>query len=289
MTSALALMRLARPRQWAKNILVLGAPLAAGQLSNTSVLLSSFVAFAVLLLASIGTYILNDIRDVELDRRHPKKKNRPFVAGEVSTAIAIGSCLFCTSTALLISMICGNSELFTLVCLYLVIQLLYQAGLKNIPLVEIVIVSSGFVIRAIAGGVAASLSLTPWFISVVASGSLFVVSAKRHSEHVSVGVSSGTRPVLEHYTKSYLQVLWVVALTCSIIFYSMWAVGIGDSSAAKGVYSLLSAVPFSLMLLRYASYADRGLAESPESLLFKDRLIQATALSWVALYWIYST
>lgn len=281
-------MRLLRPKQWPKNLLVFGVPLAAGELSDVSVLKSCLVAIVAFVFTSVAVYIANDLRDVELDRLHPLKQFRPIASGEVSRRTAIFLCGLFLGAATIISGALVEEEFMYLLALYLLLQIGYQLGLKHVPLIELTIVSSGFVIRAVAGGVAASIPLTPWFVSVVGATSFFALSAKRYSELKSGGGENGSRPVLTSYTLTYLQLIWSIALACSVIFYALWAVGVGDESGSKGVYSLFSVVPFSLFLMRYAVHADRGTAESPEAILFKDRTLQVVAIVWFTLYWIYS-
>lgn len=283
-----AVLRLLRPKQWPKNLLVFGVPLAAGELSDVSVLKSCVVALVAFVFTSVAVYIANDLRDVKLDRLHPQKQFRPLASGEVSRRTAILLCALFLGAATIISRAFVEEEFMHLLALYLLLQIGYQLGLKHVPLIELTIVSSGFVIRAVAGGVAASIPLTPWFVSVVGATSLFALSAKRYSELKSGGVENGSRPVLAAYTLTYLQLIWSIMLTCSIIFYALWAVGVGDESGSNGVYSLFSVVPFSLLLMRYAVHADRGTAESPEAILFKDRTLQVVAIVWFILYWIYS-
>lgn len=268
---------------------MVGIPLAAGDLARPSVVRSCLIAFLVFVLASVAVYVINDLRDVDLDRRHPSKKFRPIASGEISCKTALFIATIALGLAIAIPIATDTNELLLVAAIYVVIQIGYQVGLKNVAIVELAIVSSGFVIRAIAGGVAASIPITPWFMSVVGSGALFAVSAKRYSEIKFNGVQQGSRPVLSSYTSSYLQLIWTVSLACSIIFYALWAVEAGNAQGTKDVYSLLSVVPFSLLMLRYAEHADRGLAESPEVLLSQDRYMQVVSSIWVALYWIYST
>lgn len=283
-----AIVRLVRPRQWIKNLLVISVPLAAGNATDVDIIRKSAIAFVAFLFASIAVYVANDIRDVEFDRRHSQKSFRPLATGEVSlgaaVVIGISSFAFTLATVLLF----GNDQLLVVVGSYFLLQMLYQLGLKNFPLVEIFIVSAGFVLRAVAGGVAAEIPPTPWFLSVVGASSLFVVTTKRYSELLVHGLNNGTRPVLAQYSKSYLQLIWTVCLTCSIVFYSLWAVGVGEMNGARGVFSLISVIPFSIMLLRFAGFAERGAAETPEAIFLGDRFIQITAVIWICLYWTYS-
>jgi decaprenyl-phosphate phosphoribosyltransferase len=276
-----------RPKQWIKNLLVASVPLAAGQLFERKIVWQLGLAFLVFVLASAGTYVFNDLRDADRDRQHPQKRHRPLACGDVkpTSAAWLGSILVILSLGLPIW--AKEFELLGLIALYLGIQFFYQFGWKSVPIVEVFLVASGFVIRAVAGGAAAEIYPTPWFLSVVASGSLFVVSAKRFSESVAMGMSAKTRDVLIHYTDSYLRSLWTIALTCSIVFYALWAVEVQSTRESGMASSLLSVAPFSALLLRYAMFANEGKAESPEDLIVNDGLIRVLGVCWLATYWLH--
>lgn len=270
-----------RPRQWAKNGLVLMAPLAAGVLFEPSALRAVALALASFTLASSAVYLLNDVLDVEADRRHPTKSRRPIAAGEVSVRRALTVSAICLGLALGMAA-AVNLDLFITVGSYLALQTSYARWLKHVTVIDIAIVSSGFLLRAIAGGVAAEVPLSQWFLLVAAFGSLFVVAGKRYSELLTLGTSSGTRRSLDGYSETYLRFVWTLAATVSVTAYALWAFEIGASEKIN--WQAISIAPFVLGLLRYAVDVDRGLAGEPEEAVVRDRVLQVLGVVWVAVF-----
>ena len=170
-----------RPRQWAKNVLVFAAPLAAGELLNADVFLPSVGAFVAFCLISSATYLVNDVRDVESDRAHPVKRSRPIAAGEVSTttALILAAVLAVLALALAFTI---SPALGGVLVAYAVFTGAYSLFLKNEPVIELVLLAMGFLLRAIAGGVASGLPISEWFLIVAGFGSLFMAAGKRYGE-----------------------------------------------------------------------------------------------------------
>jgi decaprenyl-phosphate phosphoribosyltransferase len=277
--SAPAVLRAVRPRQWVKNALVLAAPLAAGRVGEPDVLAGAVLAFVVFCLAASAVYLINDVRDVEEDRRHPTKRLRAIASGELSetTAYALAAVLVVAALALgfLVAVSLGIT-----VAVYLAVQLAYAAGLKHQPVIDLACVASGFLLRAIGGGVATDIPLSPWFLLVASFGSLFMVAGKRYSEIHTVGAAAGTRRSLEYYSESYLRFIWSMAASVTVVAYSLWAfepVALRDDFP----WAEISVAPFVLALMRYAVDIDRGTAGTPEDIAFTDRVLQLLALSWV--------
>jgi decaprenyl-phosphate phosphoribosyltransferase len=271
-----------RTKQWLKNLLVLGAPLAAGRLLDPDVLLASLVAVGIFCLASSACYLFNDAVDVAEDRLHPQKRFRPVARGEirVSTAFALGTGVAIAATTLAFW---WSAPLGLTIVAYLAAQLAYGAGLKHQPALDLAVVCSGFVLRAIAGGTATGIPLSPWFMLVAAFGSLFVVAGKRYSEMHRLGPDSGTRRSLQHYSESYLRFIWTMAAGITVTVYLLWALT-GDNQPSAGPdWAALSVAPFVLGLVRYASDIDRGVAEAPENIAVSDRLLQLIGLVWIVL------
>ena len=148
------LLKAVRPRQWVKNVLVLAAPVAAGRVAETDVLLASLVAFVVFSLAASGIYLVNDALDVEADRAHPVKRYRPIAAGVVPRGLAYGLAVVLLLAALALSLL-ASWQLLVVIAVYEAVQLAYCFGLKHQAVLDICVVSSGFLLRGMAGGVAA--------------------------------------------------------------------------------------------------------------------------------------
>jgi len=276
------LARTMRPRQWVKNVLVAAAPLASSQLFDPGVLLTTVIAFAVFCLAASSVYLLNDAIDVEADRAHPTKRERPIAAGVVPVGAAYAASAVLAAGSLALALL-ASVDLVVLVALYLVVQVGYCLRLKHEPVLDIAIVASGFLLRAIAGGVASGIELSQWFLLVTAFGSLFMVSGKRYSEKRLAEAEGGTtRASLLRYTNTYLRFVWSLSASVMITAYGLWAFeidGVSDS-----VFSTLSIVPFVLAVLRYAVDVDGGDAGAPEDIALGDRVLQVLALSWVLCF-----
>lgn len=278
-----------RPRQWLKNVLVFAAPLAAGSIFEPDVLIPSLMAFLSFCLMASATYLVNDVRDVEADRAHPSKRARPIAAGELRprTAVAVAAAL---AVAALLVAVSVNVGLFGVVLAYAVFTGAYSMFLKHEPVIELALLAMGFLLRAIAGGVAAELPISPWFLIVAGFGSLFMASGKRFSELVRSDADavsgmdvSARRRSLDGYTTSYLRFVWGSAAAVTITAYCLWAFEVSQQPASLpwGQWSVL---PFVLAILRYAVDVDRGSAEAPEDVVLHDRVLLAMGAVWLVLF-----
>lgn len=276
-----AVVRTMRPRQWAKNILVVAAALAAGVLgegNNIAIVIGAFVAFT---LTASSVYLFNDARDIEADRKHPRKRLRPVAAGEISVRTAVIWSVVVAAAALTLGTAIDRDLGITL-GVYIVIQVAYALWLKEQPVIDLAIVSAGFLLRAIAGGVAVDVPLSQWFLLVTSFGSLFMVAGKRYSELRSLGNETGTRRTLEEYSVSYLRFVWSLAAAVTITAYSLWAFEIKADTGVN--WQAISIAPFVMGLLRYAVDIDRGLAEEPEEAVLRDRVLQIIAVVWLVIF-----
>ena len=276
------LLRATRPKQWIKNLLVFAVPLASGDLGNSNTVFKSLLAFIAFTALSAATYLINDIRDVAQDRLHPKKKNRPIASGQLSIQRAIMASIVLGVAGISLPIFFGLWNLVAVLSAYAILQAAYQLVLKKIALLDLVVVSSGFVLRAMAGGLAAGILISPWFITVTTASAMFIVSGKRFCEFRNHGKNGETRNSLRGYTESYLRVLWTSSMGLALVFYVLWSVEIGEDG--KHWLALLTALPFTLVLLRYAHHIDSGDAESPEDVLLGDVAIQVLVLFWALLF-----
>ena len=275
-----AWLRAMRPKQWVKNVLVLAAPLAAGRLFETGVLLASLWAFVSFSLVSASIYLINDSRDIEADRQHPKKRFRPIAAGELSvnTAYVLATITLAASLALGFWV---ARDLGITLATYWVLQVVYSFFLKHQPIIDLAMVAAGFLLRAVAGGVASGLMLSQWFLLVASFGSLFMVAGKRYSELKELGNEAGTRASLERYTKSYLREVWSVSIAIVIMSYSLWAFEQRYAQPFGIPWTAISIAPFTLAVLRYAMKIDQGKAGEPEDVVLSDPILQVLAVLWV--------
>lgn len=274
-------IRAMRPRQWVKNVLVLAAPIAAGAVLQPAVLVNTLWAFVAFCLVSASIYLINDVRDVDADRQHPTKRFRPIAAGELQPSTALGLAALTLAASLTIGVLVAPLLAVTLVT-YWVAQVAYSLLLKNQPIIDLAVVASGFLLRAMAGGVASGIPLSQWFLLVAAFGSLFMVAGKRYSELRELGSEAGTRASLARYTDTYLRFVWTLACTAVILSYSLWAFEHTSGSALGGIsWHAVSIAPFTLALLRYAYVIDLGAAGEPEEVVLSDRVLQGLGVLWV--------
>ena len=272
-------VRTARPRQWLKNILVFAAPFTAGRISEWTTLRAALIAFVAFCLAASAIYFVNDAKDVEADRAHPTKRNRPIAAGIVPVPLAMGVGVVLLLAALGVSAV-QNWQLVLVIAVYEAVQLGYCFGLKHEPVIDLCIVGSGFLLRSIAGGVAANIPLSQWFLLTTAFGSLFMVSGKRYAE-IQLYTETGAeiRASLRKYSASYLRFVWATSVAVVIATYGQWAFQLNEQF--RTVWSEISIVPFVIALLRYAVDVDGGKAGEPEEIVLRDRVLQVLGVAWV--------
>ena len=277
-----ATVRAVRPRQWVKNLLVLAAPLAAGRLLEPAVIKGTALAFVAFCLISAAVYLVNDVRDVAEDRQHPTKRFRPIAAGELKPAIALVLAAVLGACGLALGFVVSIPLGITMV-VYVALQLLYSAYLKHLPVVDLAMVASAFLLRAIAGGVATGIPLSQWFLLVAAFGSFFMVAGKRYSEMKALGGEAGTRRSLTRYSESYLRFAWMMAAVMVLISYSLWAFENRGNGALGVPWTAISIAPFTLALLQYALEVDAGTADEPEEVVLNDRVLQGLGVVWVVV------
>ncbi|MDR7167627.1 decaprenyl-phosphate phosphoribosyltransferase [Nocardia kruczakiae] len=285
-TLAGGIVKAVRPRQWVKNVLVLAAPLAAGKdaasgayvLADATVVAHIAIAFVVFCMAASGIYLVNDALDVEADRAHPTKRFRPIAAGIVPVNLA-----YSLSAVLLVGSIAGSFlaswHLAVVMAVYIGIQLAYCFGLKHQAVLDICIVSSGFLLRAVAGGAAADIRLSQWFLLIMAFGSLFMAAGKRYAElKIALDTGAKIRKSLQYYTPTYLRFIWTLSATAVVVFYGLWAF---ETDHKHTQWFAISMIPFTIAVLRYAVDVDGGEAGEPEEIALGDRILQLLAIAWI--------
>lgn len=277
---ASALLQTARPKQWLKNVLVLAAPATAGTLLSPAVAGAALWAVLAFVLASAGTYFVNDARDVQADRGHPVKCLRPVASGAISERTAYGVGLGLAVLALMVALPLGWPLVAVLVT-YLSTTTAYSRWLKHQPVVDILVVASGFVLRAVAGAVATGVLLSSWFLLVALFGSLFVVTAKRAAEHEQYLVTGVARSTVQGYPSSWLQQVLTVSLAGTVLAYATWALQYIGTDVWLPLLAL-SVVPFLAVMLRYSLLVSLGAGEAPEDVV-SDRFLLLAGLVWAVM------
>jgi decaprenyl-phosphate phosphoribosyltransferase len=271
-----------RPRQWIKNLLVVAAAGAAGALGRDDVLGRVALACLAFCLVASAIYAVNDVRDRDEDRLHPRKRNRPVAAGELAPSAAVVLAAGALLTGFGISLLI-RPLLFLVLVAYVALTLSYTFIWRHILLLDLLAIAGGFVLRAVAGGVAAPVTLSRWFVLVVTAAALLVAAGKRDAELRRTELAGGTRRrVLETYTRRQLWAIVSGSAAVALFAYCVWAL---QHPSVHGIpWRPLTIVPFALGLLRYVRLIGRGAGEAPEELLLSDRWLPAAGLAWLILF-----
>jgi decaprenyl-phosphate phosphoribosyltransferase len=271
-----------RPRQWVKNVLVIAAAGAAGALGDDDVPLRVALAFVAFCLLASGIYAINDVRDAPEDRLHPRKRYRPVAAGELEPGVAV--LLGVTLMAAGLTLCALVRPLLLLVGAgYLALTLSYTLVWRHIPLLDIAAIAGGFVLRAVAGGVAAPVTLSRWFVVVITCAAVLVAAGKRRAElRRSNGDGTARRRVLELYDDARLRLIMVGSAACALFAYCVWAFQLATIDGVP--WRPLTIVPFAACLLRYGTLVRAGDGEAPEDLLLADRTLQLAGAAWLVLF-----
>jgi decaprenyl-phosphate phosphoribosyltransferase len=270
--------------------LVFVAPGAAGVLFHWSVLWHSAAAFGIFCVAASGTYYLNDAIDAASDRNHPSKRYRPVASGVVSVplAISLGLAMLVASAGLGEAL--AGWHLAMVMAVYALVNVAYSLGIKNEPILDIAAVSAGFVLRAVAGGVATGIALSNWFLIVASFGSLLIVTGKRSGEKQLLddrqADHSSIRQTLGSYSPSYLRSVRTLSAAVSVTAYCLWAFE-RASQVHPGhdpIWFQLTIVPFTIALLHMMRILDAGDGAAPEELALRDHRLQIYGVCWIALF-----
>jgi decaprenyl-phosphate phosphoribosyltransferase len=280
-TLAGAILTTARPRQWAKNVLVFGAPATGSVLFEPAALASTIAALIAFCLVASSAYIVNDLVDAAADRRHPTKRHRPIAAGRISRPLAgvIGAAFLVVGLA--VAAWGGGVGLLAVLTGYLGLSVAYTFALRGIALLDLAGIAGGFLLRAVAGGVAAEVPLSMWFLMVAGFGSLFLAAGKRRAEYIGLGDERASyRPSLHEYSEPYLRYIQHASSTVAIAAYAQWAF---EGLTGGSLWSELSIIPFVLGIFRYALLLDHGRGAAPEDVVLTDVPLLMLGATWIVL------
>jgi len=244
------------------------------------------VAFVCFCLAASGTYYINDARDVEADRLHPKKSRRPVASGVVPVPLAyVGGAVLVVAGILLGLTV--NVNLAATVGGYVLLTTAYSSVLKQVAVVDLVAVAAGFVLRAVGGAAATEVPISDWFFIVTSFGALFMVSGKRAAEVAEMGDdASDHRAVLGAYSASYTAYLRSVTSGAVLVAYCLWAFekaeAVPDPSWVP--WYQLSILPFVMAVLRYALVLDQAKGSASEEIVLGDRPLQLIGIAWAIVF-----
>lgn len=295
--SITSLIKVARPIQWIKNLTIFAPLIFTGDLYHKAAFVNVVWAFLAFCLATSATYIFNDILDASVDRLHPIKKERPIASGKLSVSVAlIEAAILATFACILAETL--SHPFFLIVLGYIIIQIIYSLFLKNLPIVDILIIASGFVLRVYGGAFIVNAHLSVWFLLCVISVALFLASGKRRAELGVIAVSHAeTRKSLSHYSipllDSYVTMFGNAAWLSWALFtffesprasLPLWLF-LAEISKTTTINKLLMiTIPVAIFgIMRYESLIFQDRAESPEKVLLSDKSLIASVVIWIAL------
>lgn len=264
-------LKLMRIKHYIKNILVFIPLFFGGAIFDIGKLKTVGLGFACFCLISSAIYILNDYRDIEKDRMHPTKKNRPLASGKISSRNAIVVMMICILGCIAISIYLGN--LYGTICLglYFLLNILYSMGLKNKPIIDIVILASGFIIRVFYGGFISGFIISKWLYLVVTTGSLYMGLGKRRNE---LKKQTDTRDVLKYYNESFLDKNMYVCVALANVFYALWTLEMPNTMMSWTV------PVFIIILMCYSLDTERDSDGDPVEVILHDKILLALVCAY---------
>ncbi len=280
------LIKTMRPHQWTKNALIFAPLFFDGQLTVLESLLRVLVGFGLLCLMASSIYVINDLVDVKSDRMHPKKRHRPIASGLLPVPAATVAAFVLPVFALVGGLLMAPAFALVL-AVYFMLHVAYSFRLKHVPLIDILSIAAGFVLRIAAGATLIEVArFSPWLYVCTITLSLFLAVGKRRQEFIELGSKAAqVRPVFAHYTTDFLNETLRLALTSTFITYVIYTVEtpieIGDTE-----FGAILTIPFVLYgLLRYQFLISvKGIGSAPDEVLLKDRPLQLAILGWMLLF-----
>jgi decaprenyl-phosphate phosphoribosyltransferase len=282
----LALVRAARPRQWPKNLLVFAAPLAGDSLGRDDGPAYALMAAAAFTAASVAVYLINDVLDAERDRQHPVKRRRPIAAGQLRASHAVLVAVGCAAFAVAAGPVFRVPLLAPVIAGYLALSLLYCLVLKHVPVLELLFVASGFMLRVLGGAAATHVVPSVWFLLVCSLGALLVATAKRFTELTVLGAAAARhRPAMRGYRPAALRLTQRLTAAAMIVTYLLWAAG--EHGGWLRGWHLASTVPLGLALARFdrlTAKSAKSATRPVEDLLTRDPSTVTFEMIWLLLF-----
>lgn len=274
-------LKLIRIKHYLKNLLVFAPLLFSGNLFENNNLINTILAFISFSFIASVVYVINDIRDVEKDRLHPIKENRPIASSAVSKTegIILAIILFIISVS--INIFISTSPLSYVILLgYLFMNIAYSFGLKNIPIIDILILSIGFLLRVFYGAVILNINVSNWLYLTILAISFYLGLGKRRNE---IDRSKDSRKVLEQYNRAFLDKNMYMCLSLTIMFYSLWCVDPINTSRFSGINYLLITVPLVILIcMKYSLDIEGDSFGDPVDVVLSDKIM----LALIAIYGI---
>jgi len=272
-------IELIRIKHWIKNILIL-LPLFFSQSFQIEHIMNSFIGFLSFSFISSFVYVINDIRDVDKDRNHPRKKNRPIASGAISSKKALGIAIIILLLAFILNFLITKTILnlsFLYLLIYILINITYSFGLKNIAILDVILLASGFVIRVYYGASIIGVEVSNWLFLTILNAALFLGLGKRKKELLS---NKNVRNVLKEYDESFLNNYINICLTLVIVFYSLWAI------EQESKYMFITIPMLMIIFMQYMLAYEKNEEGDPVTLLFQNKLLIGTIIIYGILMFI---
>ena len=271
-----------RVHHYIKNFLVFAALACSGQLFNLEKLTAGIAAFIAFCMISSVVYIVNDIRDVEKDRKHPTKCKRPIAAGTVSVKSAWGLSIVLLLIAIVCNCLTFHVTSTLLLVLYLILNLAYSFGLKNVPIVDVTILVAGFLIRILYGAFVTEITISNWLYLTVIALAFYFALGKRRNELKQIG-DGETRQVLKAYPVNFLDKNMGMCLTLANVFYALWSMDEKTMSFYNNEY-LIFTVPIVLLITMKYSLDIEGESDGdPVEVLLHDKVLLTLCVLYLAV------
>lgn len=289
MTTAGALLAAMRPKHWAKNVFVFAPLVFAGELGDPGAVERTVAAAAVFCALASAVYLANDVADREADRLHPAKRTRPIASGAVSPSLAVTAAVVLAAGALTGAFAIGPA-FCAVACAYVAQNLAYSFALKRVVVLDVMIVASGFLLRAWGGALAIDVAISQWLVLCTGLIALFLGFVKRRQEIASLGGETAQRPILREYSLPFLDQMIAIVTASTVLAYSLYAFS-PEVAARLGTRHLGLTIPFVLYgIFRYLYLVyQRGEGENPTAVVLSDLPFGLNVLLWggavvVALY-----
>ena len=277
-----AIIRSLRPKQWTKNGLLFLGLIFSLSLHDPHLIVRSVAAFIDFCLLASATYLVNDVIDIERDRLHPVKRNRPIASGQISRSLALWIALLLFGAGVVVAASLGTGFLVAAM-LYPVLTLSYSLWLKHLVVIDVMAIAAGFVLRAGAGAVVIGVPISPWLYACTLFGALFIAFAKRRHELTLLQGGAGEhRRILEAYTLPFLDQAISVLASASIISYSFYTFSAENLPRNQAMMLTIPFVLYGVFRYLYLIHLKDG-GGTPEEALLNDRPLLATVLSWGAV------
>ncbi|MDI6786543.1 MAG: decaprenyl-phosphate phosphoribosyltransferase [bacterium] len=280
-------IQLLRPHQYAKNFFIFLPLFFSLKFHNKYLLANTIFAFFTYCLAASSIYIFNDYYDIEEDKKHPTKKNRPLVSGKIPKASAIHLMLILLVYSLIIAYFI-SIKIFLLILFYISLNIWYTIRLRHVPVIDVFSISIGFIIRLFVGSEASDVSVSLWIVIMTFLLALFLAFAKRRDDILLfLKDKTKTRKVISKYNLEFVNISMTLMAAVIIVAYTMYSITPEVIEKIKSEYLYLTVIWVTLGILRYLQitfvYEESG---APTRILLKDRFLQLILFCWIATFWI---